>query len=106
MGGFVRDTKTGPTPEDWQAVATTLHEDEGLPRAPMVISPELDDDVKSAIQEAFLEAPDNIFDGADGEDGTDDDLWFSKVREASQEDYQSVIDVANELGVGTDIFDQ
>ncbi|TKX52914.1 phosphate/phosphite/phosphonate ABC transporter substrate-binding protein, partial [Halorubrum sp. SP9] len=40
------------------------------------------------------------------ESDTDDDLWFSKVREASQEDYQSVIDVANELGVGTDIFDQ
>ena len=105
MGGFVRDTKTGPAPEDWQEVATTLHEDEGLPRAPMVVSPELDDDVKGAIQEAFLEGPDSIYYGADGEDGTEDDLWFGRVREATQDDYQSVIDVANELGVGTDIFE-
>jgi phosphonate transport system substrate-binding protein len=106
MGGFVRDTGTGPAPEDWQEVATTLHEDEGLPRAPVVVSPELSDDVKSAIQESFLEGPDSIYDGADGEDGTEDDLWFSRVREANQEDYQSVIDVADELGVGTDIFSQ
>ena len=104
MGGFVRDTKTGPTPEAWQEVATTLHEDEGLPRAPFVVSSELGDEEKNAIQEAFLEGPDSVYDGADGEDGTDDDLWFSRVRESSQEDYQSVIDVADELGVGADIF--
>jgi len=105
MGGFVRDTSTGPAPEAWQEVATTLHEDEGLPRAPIVVSPELSDEAKTAIQEAFLEGPDSIYYGADGEDGTDDDLWFSDVREASREDYQSVIDVADELGVGTDIFE-
>ena len=105
MGGFVRDTGTGPAPEEWQEVATTLHEDEGLPRAPLVVSPELSDDVKTAIQEAYLEAPDSVYYGADGEDGTDDDLWFGRVREASQEEYQSVIDVADELGVGTDIFE-
>jgi phosphate/phosphite/phosphonate ABC transporters, periplasmic binding protein len=28
MGGFVRDTKTGPTPDEFSGVATTLHEDE------------------------------------------------------------------------------
>ena len=105
MGGFVRDTGTGPAPEEWQEVATTLHEDEGLPRAPLVVSPELSDDVKTAIQVAYLEAPDSVYYGADGEDGTDDDLWFGRVREASQEEYQSVIDVADELGVGTDIFE-
>lgn len=106
MGGFVRDTKTGPAPEEWQEVATTLHEDSGLPRAPIVVSPELSDDAKSAIQDAFLEGPDSIYYGADGEDGTDDDLWFSDVREATRDDYQSVIDVADELNVGTDIFEQ
>ena len=105
MGGFVRDTGTGPAPEEWQEVATTLHEDEGLPRAPLVVSPELSDEVKTAIQEAYLEAPDSVYYGADGEDGTDDDLWFGRVREASQEEYQSVIDVADELGVGTDTFE-
>jgi phosphonate transport system substrate-binding protein len=106
MGGFVRDTKTGPNPDAWQDVATTLHEDEGLPRAPIVVSPELSDEAKTAIQEAFLEGPDSIYYGADGEDGTGDDLWFSRVREATKEDYQSVIDVADELGIGTDIFGQ
>jgi phosphonate transport system substrate-binding protein len=105
MGGFVRDTKTGPTPDEWQAVATTLHEDTGLPRAPIVVSPELSDDAQAALQEAFLDGPDSIYYGQDGEDGTDDDLWFGDVREAGQEEYQSVIDVANELGVGTDIFE-
>jgi len=105
MGGFVRDTKTGPTPEEWQEVATTLHEDSGLPRAPIVVSPELSGEAQTAIQDAFLEAADSVYYGSDGEDGTDDDLWFGDVREAGQEEYQSVIDVANELGVGTDIFE-
>ncbi|MFC6975271.1 phosphate/phosphite/phosphonate ABC transporter substrate-binding protein [Halomicroarcula sp. GCM10025709] len=104
MGGFVRDTKTGPTPDDWQSVATTLHEDEGLPRAPIVVSSALDDDAQNAIQEAFLQASDTVFDGADAEDGTDDDLWFSKVREADVETYQGVLDVAESLGVGADFF--
>jgi phosphonate transport system substrate-binding protein len=105
MGGFVRDTSTGPSPDEFDSVATTLHEDSGLPRAPIVVSPELSDEAKTAVQEAFLEGPDSIYHGADGEEGTDDDLWFTDVREASQEDYQSVIDVANELGVGTEIFE-
>ena len=104
MGGFVRDTKTGPTPDEWQEVATTLHEDTGLPRAPIVVSPELSEEAKTAVQNAFLEGSDDIYYGADGEDGTDDDLWFGDVREAGQEEYQSVIDVADELDVGTDIF--
>jgi len=105
MGGFVRDTGTGPSPDEWQNVATTLHEDTGLPRAPIVVSPELSDEAQGAIQEAFLEAPDDVYYGQDGEDGTDDDLWFGRVREADESTYQSVIDVANELDVGTDIFE-
>ncbi|PSQ41592.1 phosphate/phosphite/phosphonate ABC transporter substrate-binding protein [Halobacteriales archaeon SW_12_71_31] len=104
MGGFVRDTGAGPAPEDWQDVATTVHEDTGLPRAPIVVSTELSDEARAAVQQAYLDAPSEVYYGEDGEDGTDDDLWFGKVREASQEDYQSVIDVANELGVGPEIF--
>ena len=106
MGGFVRDTSTGPAPEEWQNVATTLSEDTGLPRAPLVVSPELSDEVKTALQQSILEGPDTIYYGQDGEDGTDDDLWFGRVREAGRERYQSVIDVADELNVGTDIFEQ
>jgi len=104
MGGFVRDTKTGPTPETWEENATTLHEDSGLPRAPIVVSSALPDESKSAIQEAFLQAEPSVFDGADGEDGTDDDLWFSKVREANIDDYQIVADKAETLGIGPDFF--
>lgn len=105
MGGFVRDTGAGPSPEEFQDVATTLHEDTGLPRAPVVVSPELSAEAKTAIQQAFLEGPDSIYYGADGEEGTDDDLWFGDVRKADKAKYQSVIDVADELGVGTDIFE-
>lgn len=104
MGGFVRDTGSGPSPEDWQSVATTLHEDQGLPRAPIVVSSQLPDASKDALQQAFLEASDRIFYGADGESGTDDDLWFDGVREASVDDYQVVIDKAETLGVDASFF--
>jgi phosphonate transport system substrate-binding protein len=43
--------------------------------------------------------------GADGEEGTDDDLWFSGLRAADKSTYQSVIDVANDLGVDTEFLD-
>ncbi|PSQ61115.1 MAG: phosphate/phosphite/phosphonate ABC transporter substrate-binding protein [Halobacteriales archaeon SW_9_67_25] len=106
MGGFVRDTKAGPTPEGFESVATTLHEDEGLPRAPIVVSTELPDESKEALKQAFLDAPEDIYLGADGEDGTDDDLWFGDVREATVDDYQSVIETAESLGVGPDFFEE
>jgi len=105
MGGFIRDTGAGPSTEEFDDVATTLHEDTGLPRAPVVVSPELSDEAKDAVQQAFLDASDDVYWGQDGEEGTDDDLWFSDVREADESRYQSVIDVANELDVGTDIFE-
>jgi phosphonate transport system substrate-binding protein len=104
MGAFVRDTGTGPSTSEFEDNATTLDETTGLPRAPIVVSPSLNEETKTTLQNAFLEAPNEIYYGADGEDGTDDDLWFSAVREATVDDYQSVIDVANELGVGTEIF--
>jgi phosphonate transport system substrate-binding protein len=106
MGGFVRDTSTGPSPDEFSNNATTLHEDNGLPRAPIVVSPDLPQESKDAIQQAFLDAPDSVYYGADGEDGTDDDLWFGDVREADVDTYQSVIDVANELGVSESIFEE
>ena len=100
MGGFVPGSV-----DNFESNATAIHKHEGLPRAPICVSPQLDDDATAAIQQAFLDAEPSVYDGADGEDGTDDDLWFSDVREASVDRYQSVVDVANELGVGTDIFE-
>jgi len=105
MGGFVRDTSTGPAPDAWQDVATTLHEDSGIPRAPIVVSPELPQESKDAIQQAFLEGPDTIYYGADGEEGTDDDLWFGDVREATIDDYQLVVDKAETLGIDPSFFE-
>jgi phosphonate transport system substrate-binding protein len=84
--------------------------EKGIPRAPILVSPELSDDEQSDVVDAFLNAPDSMYLGKDGEeDGDDeetpDDLWFSDVREASIDDFQPVIDVANELGVSTDLLD-
>jgi phosphonate transport system substrate-binding protein len=94
MGGFVQNEGV-----------RKIHTHEGLPRAPIVVSPELASETKSTLQKAFLEAPDDLYYGADGEADTDDDLWFNDVREADVDTYQSVIDVANELGVGAEIFE-
>ncbi|WP_435195876.1 phosphate/phosphite/phosphonate ABC transporter substrate-binding protein [Natronomonas sp. EA1] len=79
---------------------------EGIPRAPMVVSPDLSEEEKTTIVNALKNAPDSAYVGADGEDGTDDDLWFSDVRPADLETYQPVIDVANELGLSTDLLNQ
>ncbi|MFC5971476.1 phosphate/phosphite/phosphonate ABC transporter substrate-binding protein [Halomarina salina] len=77
---------------------------EGIPRAPICVSPELPQEQQDAVTQALLNAPESMYLGADGEaDGDDDenpdDLWFSDVREADQETYKPVIDVAKELGI-------
>ena len=100
MGGFVQGIQ-----DNWDKEVRVLKEHSGLPRAPIVVSPKLSDEEKQAVTDAFINAPDEVYYGADGKQDTDDDLWFNDVREASVEDYQGVIDVANELGVGSDIFD-
>ncbi len=105
MGGFVRDTSTGPSPDEFQQTARTLEENTGLPRAPILVSPNVSDSRQEEVQQAFLDAPNDIYIGQDGEADTDDDLWFSDVREANVDDYQSVVDVATEVGVGSDIFE-
>lgn len=83
-----------------------VKKEDGIPRAPIVLSPGLGDDEKSALTEVFTEAPAEMYYGADGEEGTDDDLWFNDVRPADKSTYQPVIDVANELGYGEEIFEE
>lgn len=85
---------------------------DGIPRAPMVTSPELSDDNKEALVDAIKDAPEEAYLGENGkpndetgEDETEDDLWFSDVRPADLETYQPVIDVANSLGLSTDLLD-
>ncbi len=76
-----------------------------IPRAPIIVSPELSDDEKDKIATAFTEAPDEMYYGEDGEEGTEDDIWFSGVRKRGVDTYQPVIDVANSLGYGQDVFE-
>jgi phosphonate transport system substrate-binding protein len=78
---------------------------EGIPRAPMVVSPQLSDEERSSVVDSLVEAPDSMYLGADGEADTDDDLWFSDLRPADKETYQPVIDVAKDLGVKTEFLD-
>ena len=85
-----------------------------IPRAPILVSPKLSDDEKTAITEAFTEAPESLYYGEDGKkdntdseaDDPDDDIWFDGVRKADNSVYQPVVDVANELGYGQDIFEE
>ncbi|MFB6118882.1 phosphate/phosphite/phosphonate ABC transporter substrate-binding protein [Halosegnis sp.] len=77
----------------------------GIPRAPIVTSPELSDDEQAELVNALKDAPESMYLGADGEADTEDDLWFSDVRPADVEQYQPVIDVAEELGIETDFLD-
>ncbi|WP_277553893.1 phosphate/phosphite/phosphonate ABC transporter substrate-binding protein [Halobaculum limi] len=78
----------------------------GIPRAPMIVSPELSEEEKNAIVSRLENAPESAYFGADGEDGTDDDIWFDGVRAADVDTYQPVVDVANELGLSTDLLNE
>jgi phosphonate transport system substrate-binding protein len=82
-----------------------VHEEDGIPRAPVIVSPELSDEEKTAVRDALMNAPESMYLGEDGEPDTDDDLWFSDVREADNETYQPVVEVANELGITTELLD-
>ena len=85
-----------------------------IPRAPILVSPKLSDDEQTTITKAFTEAPDSFYFGEDGKkddteskaDDPDDDIWFDGVRKADNSVYQPVVDVANALGYGQDIFEE
>jgi phosphonate transport system substrate-binding protein len=78
---------------------------DGIPRAPIIVSPQLSEEERSELVSALQDASGSMYYGEDGEEGTDDDLWFSDMREASLEDYQPVIDVATELGISAELLD-
>jgi phosphonate transport system substrate-binding protein len=90
---------------NYQEGIREVSREQGIPRAPIMVSPQLSEDEKQKIQTAFTEASDSLYYGADGEEGTDDDLWFQRVRPASQEDYQPVIEKARTLGYGSEVFE-
>lgn len=79
---------------------------DGLPRAPIAVSPELSDEEREAFVSSMVDAPDEVYWGEDGQQDTEDDLWFDAVRRASVEDYASVVSVAEELGIEIDLVDE
>lgn len=78
----------------------------GIPDAPVVVSPKLSDEEKKKLVKALEGAPKKIYHGADGKEGTDDDLWFNAVRSASMDTYSEVKKVAETVGVTTDLFEK
>jgi phosphonate transport system substrate-binding protein len=91
---------------DYKEGVKEVDVESGIPRAPIVTSPELDEEEKDDVVSTLENAPDEIYLGADGEADTDDDLWFDDVRPADLETYQPVIDVAQELDLDTDLLDE
>mgnify|MGYP000190911325 CR=1 FL=1 len=80
---------------------------DGLPRAPIVASPQFDDATKEAFVDAFVNAPDEVYHGDSGDPENDDDnLWFDDVRPASIETYESTVETAEGVGVEVDLLDE
>jgi phosphonate transport system substrate-binding protein len=113
VGKFITQGDDGYV-EGIQPIADYMEDynEDGIPRAPMVTSPDLSDENKEALVDAISNAPEEAYLGENGkpnsdtgDDETEDDLWFSGVRSADLETYQPVIDVANELGLSTDLLD-
>jgi phosphonate transport system substrate-binding protein len=96
------DEQRGEYKEGIQEIAI----EEGIPRAPICTTPQFSDAQRQAVVDAFLNAPDEMYYGADGEEGTEDDIWFSDVREADAGTYEPVVEVARELGIESDLLDQ
>ncbi|SEK27121.1 phosphate/phosphite/phosphonate ABC transporter substrate-binding protein [Haloferax larsenii] len=102
VGQFITRDDDGELADGYEYVETY----DGIPRAPMVVNPNLSEEEKNDIVETLQDAPDEIYYGADGESDTDDDLWFDSVRPAGLETYKPVIKVADELNLSTDLLNQ
>lgn len=107
VGRFIALNDNREYKEGIEEVAIT----EGIPRAPIAVSPELSEEAKQTFVESMKEAPERVYLGEDGTEDTDDeeqqdDLWFDKVRGADAETYSSVVDVAQGLGIDIELVDQ
>jgi len=76
-----------------------------IPNPPFGTSPELSDQEKSALVSTLADAPDRVYYGEDGTEGTDDDLWFTDLREASVSRYQVVVDAAQTIDIRRDLLE-
>jgi phosphonate transport system substrate-binding protein len=91
---------------DYQEGIREVDRESGIPRAPMILSPTLSDEEENTLVDAMTNAPESMYFGADGEADTEDDLWFDGVQLADLSTYQPVVDVANTLGLSTDLLDE
>ncbi|THE66632.1 phosphate-binding protein [Salinadaptatus halalkaliphilus] len=66
-----------------------------LPRAPLVSRSDWNDPIREDIEEALLDAPEDVFQAPDGVE----ELWFSGVEPATVDDYDPIQDVMDELGL-------
>jgi phosphonate transport system substrate-binding protein len=110
VGKFIAVAEAGT--DQYKEGIRLVEKTTGIPRAPIIVSPELSDEQQSTIVDALANAPEGMYLGKDGEedpedvpDSEADDLWFSDVRPADLETYRPVVDVANELGLSTDLLD-
>lgn len=78
---------------------------DGIPRAPLAVSPYLSDREAASVTEALVDAPEGAYHGEDAEEGTTDDLWYSDVRPVEAKSYDLFVDVATALDVGVDDLD-
>lgn len=76
-----------------------------IPDPPFVTSPTLETDQKSRLVQTLADAPERVYDGADGEPDTDDDPWFSALRPATASRYQIVINAATTIDIRQDLLE-
>lgn len=68
---------------------------DSLPRAPLMSRSNWDDDLRDDVEEAILNADEE--DLSHGEDYEGEELWFTGVEEGSEEDYEPIQQVMDEL---------
>ena len=76
-----------------------------LPNPPFVISPVLSDAQRSDIVDTLRDAPAEVYHGADGDSGTEDDVWFDDLRPANESEYQIVIDAAAAIDLRQELLE-
>jgi len=68
-----------------------------LPRAPIMARADWDDPIRPDVEETLLNAPPEAFQHGDDYDG--EELWFSDIVEGSQEDYEPIQTILDELAI-------
>lgn len=68
-----------------------------LPRAPLMSRSDWEADIRSDVEEAILNADEE--DLSHGEDYEGEELWFTGVKEGSEDDFEPIADILDELGL-------